>query len=360
MVVFRKSGRVGVFGTAPAGSGVLLAIAGGHAVARLPTTWMRQCGLCGTNDGVNTNEYTRPDGVTVDALPDPALAGVVAPWGALWRVPAGGSLFRAAPTYQCPALPDPHDCGPRERLAATLACQAALGRFKCCDLYGRVLEACITDYCLTNGDQSVIREAVAVLTNGCPATQWCPARCPLGSQICTRDGRCVCPTCGNGVVEPGEECDGGRCCTADTCRFAPRGTRCGLTDDGTAVTCTGASATCPTRPRPCPSACSGHGRCDTTTGRCNCVAPWTGDDCSILDEPAEDIVCAIGGDPHYQTWFGEVFHLQSVCDFWAVKPCDGDRLVTWVQIRHVRCWPNANVACAPAVALILRGPLGGD
>jgi hypothetical protein len=39
--------------------------------------------------------------------------------------------------------------------------------------------------------------------------------------------------CGNGIVEPGEQCDGGPCCTP-TCQFASSGTAC--TDDGNQCT----------------------------------------------------------------------------------------------------------------------------
>ncbi len=55
-----------------------------------------------------------------------------------------------------------------------------------------------------------------------------------------------CAVCGNGIVEAGEDCDGGDCCT-QTCQFAAAGTTCraasDLCDAGEA--CTGASADCP-------------------------------------------------------------------------------------------------------------------
>src|SRR5437867_3061103 len=52
--------------------------------------------------------------------------------------------------------------------------------------------------------------------------------------------------CGNGIVDPGEQCDGGPCCSA-TCTFLPATTVCrpAAGDCDVAETCTGASAACP-------------------------------------------------------------------------------------------------------------------
>ncbi|MBK8010238.1 MAG: hypothetical protein IPK13_02760 [Deltaproteobacteria bacterium] len=52
--------------------------------------------------------------------------------------------------------------------------------------------------------------------------------------------------CGNGIIEAGESCDGGACCTA-SCTFAPSASVCRVSA-GTcdlAETCSGTSATCP-------------------------------------------------------------------------------------------------------------------
>jgi hypothetical protein len=52
--------------------------------------------------------------------------------------------------------------------------------------------------------------------------------------------------CGNGTVEPGEQCDGGPCCTA-ACQFASSGTVCrpAAGECDVEETCTGSSAACP-------------------------------------------------------------------------------------------------------------------
>ncbi len=54
------------------------------------------------------------------------------------------------------------------------------------------------------------------------------------------------PVCGNGILESGEQCDGGVCCTG-TCQFASAGTVCRFPADQCDATefCTGSSADCP-------------------------------------------------------------------------------------------------------------------
>ena len=56
----------------------------------------------------------------------------------------------------------------------------------------------------------------------------------------------ACEICGNGRVDPGEDCDGGDCCTA-VCVFVAAGTECraAVGDCDVAEACDGASADCP-------------------------------------------------------------------------------------------------------------------
>lgn len=54
-------------------------------------------------------------------------------------------------------------------------------------------------------------------------------------------------TCGNGIVEVAEQCDGGSCCDPVTCRFYSKGHSCGEGSSCGVGYCTGSSATCPSR-----------------------------------------------------------------------------------------------------------------
>jgi hypothetical protein len=89
--------------------------------------------------------------------------------------------------------------------------------------------------------------AGATMTPGLPTTgnpvssvfSWTPTTAQAGTYVvnfsATDDSQqqALCPVtievlseCGDGNLDPGEECDGGQCCTAD-CLFAPNGTECG-------------------------------------------------------------------------------------------------------------------------------------
>jgi hypothetical protein len=81
--------------------------------------------------------------------------------------------------------------------------------------------------------------------------------------------------CGNAVVEAGEQCDGGACCTA-SCTFVPAATVCraaaGVCD--VSESCTGASAACPTDIKSTAVCRPAAGVCDVAES-CNGV----GNDC---------------------------------------------------------------------------------
>jgi hypothetical protein len=81
-----------------------------------------------------------------------------------------------------------------------------------------------------------------------------------------------CATCGNRIIEAGEECDGSGCCNNSTCKFASAGTSC---VDGNACTqtdsCNGAGACVGSNPVVCRPAniCQFGATCNPSTGTCS-------------------------------------------------------------------------------------------
>ncbi len=129
-------------------------------------------------------------------------------------------------------------------------------------------------------------------------------------------GETICAECGNDIVEPGEECDGGDCCNVD-CTFATGECRPAADGCDVAESCTGTSADCPadafagtgTVCRPaagdCDVAdnCDGNGGCDAdakssdvcrdSTGSCDPgeACDGVGDHC-----PADVVIVDCSGD----------------------------------------------------------------
>jgi Galactose oxidase, central domain/K319L-like, PKD domain/Bacterial TSP3 repeat/Kelch motif len=79
------------------------------------------------------------------------------------------------------------------------------------------------------------------------------------------------PACGDGALDPGEQCDGaGGCCTA-ACTLAPAGLVCQSGPCSQTSTCTGTSSVCPAKLRAAGTACS-NGAC-SQSGTCTGVSP---------------------------------------------------------------------------------------
>jgi hypothetical protein len=138
---------------------------------------------------------------------------------------------------------------------AGAACEAA------CDAGNGCTEGCTTPSGDTDGD------GVANGVDNCPTT--------ANPDQADRDGdgtgdACDAQTCGNGVREGGETCDGGACCTAQ-CTAVTNGTACDdanactRTDTCQAGTCTGGN------PVVCAASdqCHAAGTCNPATGACS-------------------------------------------------------------------------------------------
>lgn len=203
---------------------------------------------CG--DGIITSPETCDDGTN----PTSIIAGGTAPWTC------------------CYAPGDPNQCqlkGPTVVCAGSEACTAT---------------SCSKDQCTATGTKNV---AYCTNINSlCPAptSQDCSISCDPGytcsittpNSIQGTAGPCVLATCGNGIIECGEQCDGGPCCTA-SCTFASSQTQCATAgacqtyscaDSCTATGkqlldsyCNGKSSACPTQSAPCSVTCDAGYTC---------------------------------------------------------------------------------------------------
>ena len=90
-------------------------------------------------------------------------------------------------------------------------------------------------------------------------------------------------TCGNGIVEDDEQCDGGICCR-NSCLFRGPSRRCADQDACIArVRCSGTDAECPNIVLPAAAgevctdpSCVNPGTCDGTSLECNCAVCGNG------------------------------------------------------------------------------------
>jgi cysteine-rich repeat protein len=98
----------------------------------------------------------------------------------------------------------------------------------------------------------------------------------IGQFTWTKDTPCAdaCPLCGNGVVDPGEDCESGVCCDLDTCQFTTEVCRPSEGVCDPAESCTGNSADCPADVhsnqvcRPAAGACDLPESCDGVADDC--------------------------------------------------------------------------------------------
>lgn len=125
----------------------------------------------------------------------------------------------------------------------------------------------------------------------CEGTFVLSGTCNPQSALCEGGGE----PCGNGIVDPGEDCDGpSQCCNPTTCTFEPASTPCDA-DENLCTTdhCDGEGACVFLSASECPddgNTCNGPEGCDPDTGECTSGPPLpNGTECD------DDDACTTGG-----------------------------------------------------------------
>lgn len=105
----------------------------------------------------------------------------------------------------------------------------------------------------------------------------------------------ACPVCGNGIVQPGEQCDGGPCCTS-SCTARADGTTCSDANVCTRADACLSGACVGSDPVVCTASDQCHlaGTCNPTTGVCSNPAKANGAACNDGDACSVSDACSAG------------------------------------------------------------------
>jgi hypothetical protein len=142
------------------------------------------------------------------------------------------------------------------------------------------------------------------------------ASCSGESSVCPPP-----PRCGNGVVDPGEQCDGGACCEPE-CRFVAADTICRAASGAcdVAEVCSGAAAACPA------DAVAAAGlECRAADGDCDLAesCDGLGADCPADGFAPAGASCTVVPEAHVLSFSdgpGDDVPATAVFDFFAAKP----------------------------------------
>ncbi|XP_066494907.1 IgGFc-binding protein-like [Tiliqua scincoides] len=287
----------------------------------------RLCGLCGNFNGRASDDMTRPDDVVITSPADFARS---------WKIRDIPGCTEVA-NENCIDFINVEREQKKSRECGVLLDQG--GPFKMC--HGTVspqwyFKDCAYDYCFNKGNQSVVCHILSSYTTACQAAgakvyqwrsnQFCRPDCPANShyEVCASGCPVTCRNLFNPVLcttkcREGCECNEGYILSGDQC--VPI-SQCGCVHQGFYYKAgesfyangfckewcfcqVGGIVQCQH------SSCGPHENCLLVDGvqKCHRMASGRGG------------ACHVAGDPHYLTFDGFTFDLQSNCTYTLVKSC---------------------------------------
>ncbi|XP_040423240.1 IgGFc-binding protein-like [Cygnus olor] len=238
--------------------------------------WGKLCGLCGTYNGRQEDDFTRPDGVVVPHIND---------FGDSWSVPDD--------EWPCETTPEPSPpCSPSAEEAANKECAILTqpsGPFQPCHAVlppEKYFESCVYDHCATGGSTEQLCNALGAYAAACAE-----AGVALGDWS---DGT----VCGPTVPPTSTPLPG-------TTMQPPHTTSPG--------TSTGPLPPTASTPLPNSTTQPTHTPPPTTPG------PSSG-------------TCVVEGDPHYHTFDNQIHHFMGTCTYTLSKLCESNSSLPYFNV----------------------------
>ncbi|KAJ6663734.1 hypothetical protein lerEdw1_009813 [Lerista edwardsae] len=294
----------------------------------VPGTYRRSlCGLCGTFNGEASDDMTQPDGVATTSPADFAKSFKVR------DIPGCAEVEKE----NCIDIVNVERAQKKSQECGILLDQS--GPFKMC--HGTVspqwyFKDCVYDYCFNKGNQTVICHIISSYAAACQAAgakiyewrsnQFCKPDCPANShyKVCASD----CPVTCRNLFDPvlcatkcreGCECNEGYVLSSDQC--VPI-SQCGCVHQGFYYKAGESFYVNGFCKEWCVCQVGGIIQCQHSS-----CGP--GEECRVVDgiqkchglTPKRGGACHVVGDPHYLTFDGFTFDIQSNCTYTLVKSC---------------------------------------
>ncbi|XP_041453704.1 zonadhesin-like [Lytechinus variegatus] len=338
-----RSGQVFIFYT---GSHTIIATdfglrikydGGFRAEITLPDTYKNiTCGLCGTYDDLQDNEYTKKNGLVVTSAREFANS---------WT----RSDCDIPLQDDTPCLDDGTRTQAEELCSILIDEGGVLG--ECFGVVDPAMyyDACVYDLCFTLPEDDLLcadvdsyasacREAGGVPGNWRAELTQCEVTCPVNSTFLTCASGCQpacydmnlqsnCPVscieacvCDEGLVLDGDKCvDPQNCgCLGPLGEYRSPGETWTSNDCSMKCACSGGTVQCSSGP------CGNNEECTIKRGvrDCYCEDEYSRDDNQeCVRDPGR---CVVRGDPHYRTFDRHRYDFQGDCEYTLIRPCNHD------------------------------------